>query len=893
MLALATLLTQVSLAVTITDNFATATNWGSILSKGGGNISVGSGRMNYTAATTANSGAVIPRNTLLLLTTQDWSLKVDAHLNATTITTEGQFSDVFLGFGKTGDYVNTHVSFEFGRGYWGNPNHKGYYVEDNVRINGIDAPVLFMDWDVISPDVALRIDYSAANHTVIYYFDADGATGGYAWVAQGAANLASGTYDLGLGAADTFTVFLIGSSEGQTVAAGQAYLSNLEITVGTVSHPPVVTTGTATAIDSSSATVNGTVNPNGLATSARFEYGLTTNYGNTASVALSSSDGVTAQTASATLTGLSSGTTYHYRLTALNSGGAGTGWDATFTTASSPFTWTTNNGTITITGYKGPGGVETIPGIIHGLPVTSIGYGAFSSCKSLTSITMPNSVTGIEEYAFYSCTSLTNILMPNSVTSIEEYAFYSCTSLTDITIPHSVTSIGVWAFHYCTSLGAITVDAQNSVYSSLAGVLLNKSQTTLIQWPEGKAGSYTIPTSVESIGDYAFSSCTNLTSVTIGNSVTNVGDYAFEDCYYLTSATIGNGVTNIGSYVFAGCRSLINVTIGNSVTSIGHEAFHNCDSLTSVTIPDSVISIGREAFWDCDSLTSVTLGNGVTSIGDFVFAWCTSLTHITIPQSVTSIGATAFNHCYSLTSATIPNSVTSIGDGAFSSCTSLTNITVEALNSVYCSRDGVLFNKSATTLIECPGGKTGIYNIPDGVTSIGDGAFYYCFSLTSITMPNSVTSIGSDAFSFCTSLTDITIPNSVTSIGRRAFYYCPSLGGIFFQGNAPDFSFDPANATVYYLPGTTGWGATFGGRPTALWKPQIQTSDASFGEKTNQFGFNINWASGHPVVVDACTNLVSPDWQPVQTNTLTSGSYYFSDPQWTNYPGRFYRLRSL
>ena len=82
-----------------------------------------------------------------------------------------------------------------------------------------------------------------------------------------------------------------------------------------------------------------------------------------------------------------------------------------------------------------------------------------------------------------------------------------------------------------------------------------------------------------------------------------------------------------------------------------------------------------------------------------------------------------------------------------------------------------------------------------------------------------------------------------------------------------------------------------GGRPTALWKPQVQTSDASFGVQTNQFGFNISWASGMVVVVEACTNLDYPMWTPLQTDTLMNDMLYFSDPEWTNYPCRFYRLR--
>ena len=165
-----------------------------------------------------------------------------------------------------------------------------------------------------------------------------------------------------------------------------------------------------------------------------------------------------------------------------------------------------------------------------------------------------------------------------------------------------------------------------------------------------------------------------------------------------------------------------------------------------------------------------------------------------------------------------------------------------------------------------------------------------------MTIPNSVISIGDYTFSGCSGLTSVTIANSVTSIGDQAFSSCTSLTGVYFNGNAPSLGlyvfFNDSKATVYYLPGSSGWSLTFGGLPTALWKPEVQTGDASLGVVSNQFGFDINWASGMAVVVEASTNLAHPVWSPVSTNTLTGGSSYFSDPYWTNYPTRLYRLRS-
>ena len=194
--------------------------------------------------------------------------------------------------------------------------------------------------------------------------------------------------------------------------------------------------------------------------------------------------------------------------------------------------------------------------------------------------------------------------------------------------------------------------------------------------------------------------------------------------------------------------------------------------------------------------------------------------------------------------------------------------------------------------------------IGNSVTSIANGAFYYCYGPTSVTIPDSVTNIGNSAFEYCYGLTNVTIGNSVTSIGDSAFSGCMGLPQAYFQGNAPTVDggagsadstvFSGESGTVYYLPGTTGWGATFGGWPTAQWdqpQPQILASGPGFGVQSNRFQFTISWATNTSVVVLASTDLL--DWTPVITNALVNGTSAFADSTWTNYPRRFYRVRSL
>ena len=304
-----------------------------------------------------------------------------------------------------------------------------------------------------------------------------------------------------------------------------------------------------------------------------------------------------------------------------------------------------------------------------------------------------------------------------------------------------VTSIGSFAFSCCSSLTSIA-----------------------------------IPDSVTSIESYAFDSCSSLTSIAIPDSVTSIESYAFYGCKALTSIEIPDSVTSIESCAFYGCKALTSIAIPDSVTNIGSSAFAYCSSLTSVTIDGSVIIIESYTFDSCSSLTSLTIPDSVTIIGEYAFYGCEALTSITIPDSVTSIGQSAFYGCEALTSLTIPDSVTGIGRGAFWNCDSLASITVASGNTIYHSAGNCIIETESQTLIA--GCNNSVIPTDGSVTSIGWYAFQYCNSLTSIMIPDTVTSIGSSAFSSCSSLTSITIPDSVTSIGSYVFENCDNLASI-------------------------------------------------------------------------------------------------------------------
>ena len=500
---------------------------------------------------------------------------------------------------------------------------------------------------------------------------------------------------------------------------------------------------------------------------------------------------------------------------------------------------------------------EAVPQSLTEVIVTggeTVADSAFYGLEKLTKIVLPETIKIIGEQAFSGCSNLVNFVIPANVESIGTEAFKDCAALTSVAVPENVTSIGLGAFGGCSKL--------ESIILPFVGQNLDGKGETHFGYIFG-AQSYsdnknTVPeslkkveiTKAESIGNYAFSGCSGLTSIVIPDSVTRIGSSAFSNCVSLTSITIPASVTRIGEEVFYNCRSLTSITIPEGVTNVSKRAFINCISLTSITIPDSVVSIEIDVFEFCSSIESIyfqgditdwlnidfegsnsnplfngaklylnnelvtelIIPDGVTEIKPHAFDGCNSLTSVTIPSSVTSIGSSAFYNS-GLTSIVIPDSVTSIGNSAFGGCSSLESIYYQGDIASWCAISGLdnlmTYGSSSKTLYINGQEITGDFAIPDDVTTIPSYAFINCNKLTSIIIPSSVTSICEGAFSGCSSLESITLPfvggnySATSASSSTLFGYI--FGTSSYTGGVATrqyYSTGDYKYTTYYIPTT-------------------------------------------------------------------------------------------
>lgn len=432
--------------------------------------------------------------------------------------------------------------------------------------------------------------------------------------------------------------------------------------------------------------------------------------------------------------------------------------------------------------------------------------------KNQATYTVPAGVTGIAGNGFSGTPSLTDINL-NEVTKVDVSAIANVPNLKKITLPKNLRKTGLvqGAFENCPKLEAYVVAPGNPDFSAEDGVLFSADKKTLYFYPIGKKDeSYTIPNTVEEIGDKAFQGASKITSLVIPTNVKKIKSEAFRQNYNLSSVEFKepSNLTELGNYAFWTCPKLKEVTLPSSIDKIG-KSFVNCDILETINVPNgskietieedafktnkklknfnfkgtcplktikanafqdlenfetfnfpkTVTNIERNAFTGCKNMKTVTFDENadIEKIGEGAFADC-GLTTISLPEKVKEIEKEAFLRCGALEVINIKEYTTRIDPEAFKYCDKLTDINIDKENTVYSSIDGYLLSPDKKTLILFPPGKANskFTLLPPSIEKIGDNSFLNCEKLTNVTIPNKVKEIGRRAFGLCKNLNTIT-----------------------------------------------------------------------------------------------------------------------------------------
>ena len=429
----------------------------------------------------------------------------------------------------------------------------------------------------------------------------------------------------------------------------------------------------------------------------------------------------------------------------------------------------------------------TLPTTLSGYEVTRVGYRGMANCTTLTSVTIPSNIIALDLYSFYGCNNITTVTIPATCTHVGDYAFmnctnlhsvtiaegvlyvgdssfYGCTSLAEIVIPDSCTYLGKYAFYGCTSLetasiGILVPDVNEYTFyncNSLASVVLGISVETIGDYAfyNNAITRVTTPTTLKSIGNYAYENCNDLTKVTLRNGFETIGDGAFKDSSSLNSINIVSSIKEIGSYAFYGCSSLTSTTIPTLVSEINDYTYAYCTSLTTVTVNGSIMRIGNKAFYR-DALTSFDFGNVLQTIGYDAFAY-NQMSSIVLPDSINYLGEQAFDKCNNLADISLPDDIAFVGVYAFPRNINAQTFTIRYNTGSISSY--LLFNTDSCKII-----------ISEGITDIGDYAFAFNERLSEIVFPSTLINVGNYAFYENRSYSQIVLPSNTKTLGDYAF----------------------------------------------------------------------------------------------------------------------------
>lgn len=435
--------------------------------------------------------------------------------------------------------------------------------------------------------------------------------------------------------------------------------------------------------------------------------------------------------------------------------------------------------------------------------LTTVGANAFNGCVNITAIHFPSTLSAIDVTSFQNFGGLFTVDAGSATFSANGGILYNKTqtdliqspvSITGaVTLSPAVTTIKTYAFYNCNKIadivssnsGALTIETMAFNGCSVTSFTTNATLTTINERAfESASKLITFKANNIDVGSRSFLSCTSL--VTVDASVVNLNSLSFYNCSRLTGITLVAPISIIPDNAFAGCQALLSIVLPTSVTTIAGSAFSNCSKMTTVT--GASVALGGGAFYGCTSLVSVNAT--LTAIGNNAFYGCSKLKDIQVSSSLTSIGSLAFYGCTVLNSFTIPAAVTSIGDGAFRYCNG--PLVVNAANTKYSSQGGVLFDKSATTLIQSPVSNSNIYSVPDGVVTIKSYSFFNNSLLNTINLSKTVCNIESAAFLNC--------PAKINIASDNPCYYT-SDGLVIFNADSTKLIFcSPKKSGSYTLP---------------------------------------------------------------------------------------------